>query len=53
MMELHLKQAFFCTVDHTQINLGVVGFFSATMHRNDMIQRALDAPTTVDDCTYL
>ena len=46
-------QAFFCTVNHSQINLAVVGFFSATMHRNDMIQRALDAPTTVDDYTYL
>ena len=44
---------FFCAVDRTQINLGAVGFFSATMRRHDMIQRALDAPTTVDDYTYL
>ena len=30
-----------------------MGFFSATMRRGDLIQRALDAPTTVDDDTYL
>ena len=30
-----------------------VDFFSATMRREDMIQRALDAPRTVVYCTYL
>ena len=48
-----LKEAFFCTVDRPEIFFGPVGFFSATMRRRVMIRRALDAPITVVDCTYL
>ena len=36
-----------------RIFFGTAGFFSATMRRRDMIRRALDAPITVVDCTYL
>ena len=43
----------FLTINRTQIDLGVVGFFSATMRRRDMIRRALDASMTVVNCTYL
>ena len=44
---------FFYTVDRPEINFGPVGLFSATTCREVMIRRAFDAPTPVDDVTYL
>ena len=53
-IEQNLKEAFFFTPwNHSQIDLAVVAFFSATIHRRDMIRRALDAPMSVDYFTYL
>ena len=49
----YLKEAFFYTLDRLEINFGPGGLFSATTCREVMIWCAFDAPTHVDDVTYL
>ena len=44
---------FFYTLDRPEINFGPVGLFSATACCEIIIRSAFDAPTPVDDVTYL